>query len=187
MNTVEIHFEGVPQVKAMLAEFSPRQLQNKMRRAVRAGAKVFGGGLKSTAQSHHGGAGNVPLSFQKVPAPKVSTHTEGGTGVEAYVRPKSPLFNVFQPGAKRHTIRPKRRGELKGPAGTNRWDSVGRKRAGAFFAQGPVSHPGMSDRDILSPAFQAKLPEAIDAVVGVLFDHKAFTSVTGNQINLFFP
>ncbi len=192
MAGVEYHVEGMPEVRRMLAQFEGRQLQNKMLKAVRRGAKPFQSTLKATAAAEP--TGNVPASFQKVRAPKVSTRGgASGRDIEAYVRPRSPLFNIFQPGATAHTIapnefvtgRPGRRGgihldrhgrevgrrkaALAGPPGEATWTPTGRKRGARFFSRRPVRHPGMAPRDILSPAFRAGERAATDAIADAIF------------------
>jgi hypothetical protein len=187
-----VHLEGLPQVRAMLSQFEGQELQNKMRKAVRAGAKPFQAGLKVAAAT----AGH-PRSFQKVPAAHVTTRGgASGRSIEAWVRPKSPLFNIFEPGAKAHTIKPGKvhrqhsvrggranKGQysgpgavarsggavLAGPAGSGSWDNTGRKRAAAFFSTKPVRHPGMKARPILEAAFMARLSESEDAIAQAIF------------------
>jgi hypothetical protein len=140
-------------------------LQNRLRRGVRAGAKPFQAALRSAAAS-----ADVPRSFTKVPAAKVSTHGgASGRDVVARVRPKSPLFNIFEPGAKRHTIAPRRAGALGGPAGSGTWDGIGRKRGADFFSRGPVDHPGMAAHPLLPAAFAAGESAAQDAFAAVVF------------------
>ncbi len=175
MATIEIHLEGLPETQRLLARYQGQQLQNRMRRVVRAGIKPFQGGLKAEAASHHGGPENVPLSFQKVPAAKVSTRGGvSGREVEAYTRPKSALFNIFEPGAGSHMIAPKKKGVLQGPAGSASWTQKGRKRPGAFLSFRPVRHPGLAPRELLEPAFNAKVDEAVDVIVRTLFDVALF-------------
>jgi hypothetical protein len=166
----EIHLEGLPAVRKMVAELTGRQFQNRMRKAVRAGAKPFQGELKAEAASHHGGSENLPASFTKVPAAKTSTRggSVAGGQVEAYVRPSSPLFNVFEPGAGAHEIAP-HGSRLAGPAGGRGWSAQGRKRGGAFFARGAVRHPGMAARPILPSSFAAKVGAAETAVARAIF------------------
>lgn len=123
--TVDYHVEGVPEVRAMLAAFQGRELQNRMRKVVRAGAQPFRPALSAAAASDAGG--NVPASFTKVGPPKVTTRGgDSGREIQAYVRPKSPLFNIFQPGAGPHQIAPghayhERMRIPKGYQGAGRW------------------------------------------------------------------
>lgn len=160
-----IHLEGLPAVRKMLDQFEGQQLQNKMRTAVRAGLKPFQAQLK-----FEGDTPGHPHSFTKVPAGKVTTRGgESGREIEGYVRPSSPLFNIFEPGAGAHTIAPRRKAMLAGPAGGGGWDAKGRKRKGAFFARGPVSHPGMRARPELPAAFAAAEGAATDAIANAIF------------------
>jgi hypothetical protein len=168
-----IHLEGLPQVRKMIDSVSGRELQNRQRRAVRAAAKPMQAALKVQAATP-----GHPRSFTKVPAAKVTTR--GGTSgrdVEARVRPKSPLFNIFEPGAGSHTIKPRRKKALGGPAGGSGWSAEGRKRPAAFFARGPVSHPGFAARPILPAAFAAGEAAAMTA-----FEQALFTPGTGRTL-----
>ncbi len=191
--SVDVHLEGLPEVRRLLAQFQGRELQNKMRQAVRAGAKPFQGTLRSAAANDV--EGNVPMSFTKVPAAKVSTRGgASGRDIEARVRPKSPLFNIFEPGASAHVISPnahttqragrrsgiyidrrglergRRKPILRGPAGKSTWDPKGRKRPAAFFSTKPVRHPGFRARPIMPSAFRAGEAAAIDAVADAIFE-----------------
>ena len=187
MGMTAIHLEGLPQVRKMIDSVSGRELQNRQRRAVRAAAKPMQAALKVQAATP-----GHPRSFTKVPAAKVTTR--GGTSgrdVEAYVRPRSPLFNIFEPGAGAHTIAPgssvtsrpgrtggkARKAALAGPAGSGSWDKTGRKRPAAFFARGPVSHPGFAARPILPAAFAAGEAAAMTA-----FEQALFTPGTGRTL-----
>jgi len=189
--TVAVHLEGLPQVRKMLDQFEGQQLQNKMRVAVRAGLKPF-----QKTLAFEGDTPGHPHSFTKVPAGKVTTRGgASGRSIEGYVRPKSPLFNIFEPGAKGHTITPgkthgnssrpsrptataarpnynvRRGGQpiLAGPPGGAGWDNTGRKRKGAFFSKGPVHHPGMSARPMLPAAFAAGEQASVDAIANAIF------------------
>jgi hypothetical protein len=183
-----VHLEGLPQVRKMLDQFEGQELQNKMRVAVRAGLKPF-----QKTLAFEGDTPGHPHSFTKVPAGKVTTRGgASGREIEGYVRPKSPLFNIFEPGASSHTIgggterqarsggltkgvlrkvRGGRRtsGMLSGPQGSASWDPGGRKRKASFFAKGPVTHPGMRARPILPAAFAAGEQAATDAIAKAIF------------------
>ena len=164
MSTI-IRVTGAPAIERRLDELAGPGLANRLRRGVRAGAKPFQAALKEVAAES-----DVPRSFQKVPAAKVSTHGgASGRDVVARVRPKSPLFNIFEPGAKGHTIAPRRTGRLGGPAGGSSWDATGRKRSADFFSAGPVEHPGMAARPILPQAFARGQAAAMDAFASVVF------------------
>jgi hypothetical protein len=187
--------EGGDEVRRMLGQYEGRELHNALRRAVRAGGKVMQASLKVAAATEP--SGNVPDSFKKVPAPKVSASMRQGGDIVAKVRPKSPLFNIFEPGAGAHDIPPGKvhrehsvrgkRGRYAGPGAVTRtgpgflsgppaadpgsWDAVGRKRGSRFFATRTVHHPGMSSREILPSAFQAGRTAAQLAIAEALFTH----------------
>lgn len=177
---------GLPEVRRLLAQFEGQELQNKMRVAVRAGLRPFQASLRVEAA----GAGH-PRSFTKVPAGTVTTHGgASGREIEGYVRPKSPLFNIFEPGAGSHeispnrsvTARPGRKGGkprkpiLAGPAGGASWTAEGRKRPAAFFSTSAVTHPGMAARPIMPRAFAAAQEASTDAMAKAIF---AMTGGTG--------
>jgi hypothetical protein len=191
--TAAFVIEGIPGALKALDELAPKDRSNTMRRAVRAALKPMQQQLK-----FEGDTPGHPYSFTKVPAAKISTHGGGWSGgaVEGYVRPKSPLFNIFEPGAKAHEISPgkvhrehavrggrQNKGQysgpgkviggrstaLAGPAGGSAWTNTGRKRAAAFFSTKPVRHPGMKARPILAVAFNAALGAAEDAVANAIF------------------
>lgn len=156
---------GGPAVRRMLGKYEGSALQNRLRRAVRAGAKPFQVALQSAAASDP--TGNVPESFRKVRAAKVSTRG-GFTGrdIVARVRPESPLFNIFEPGAQAHDIEGPM---MAGPEGAGGWTSEGRKRPAPFGARGRVRHPGMAARPILPTAFGRGTAAAKMAVATALF------------------
>jgi hypothetical protein len=177
---------GIPGVEKALEALDGKDRLNTERRALRAAGKPFQAALRAIAASS-----NVPHSFTNVPAGRVST---SGGFPHITVRPKSPLFNIFEPGAGGHTIAPrtsglylrgrgKKRaarseshpGVLAGPAGSGSWDSVGRKRSGAFFSAGPVRHPGFRGRSITGRAFAEAEPAAMEAFAAVVFGHAGGT------------
>lgn len=166
MSAVAFDVRGTKECLAMLDRFAGRELVNRMRRAVRAGAKPFQSAVKAAAAAEP--TGNLPASFTKVPAAKVSTRGGvAGRDIIARIRPKSPLFNVFEPGAAAHDIS----GDLLvGPAGTGGWTATGRKRSQAMGARGRVRHPGMKARPILAIAFAASAAAAQAEVARVLFE-----------------
>lgn len=165
---------GIHEAEKLLDGFQGRELANAERRAVRAAANAFRPEISAAAAARHGsGSGNVPASFTKVPAAKVTTHGGDGRGIEAYVRPKSPLFNILEPGAKGHGIASKSGSLLAGRPGSGGWSKEGRKRSGAFFAHGPVHHPGLAARPILPGAFAAGAGRAEDAAEAAIFGKRA--------------
>ena len=144
---IDFDVRGAAETKAMLAEFQGQKLQNRTRRALRAGAKVMREGLRDEARSR----GDLPKSFRK-------TRTRGHRNpVGVSVSPSSSLSNIFEGGADPHTIAP-----TKGPALAN--------RDAGFFARGPVNHPGMAARPFIGPVFDAHEGAAKDAVGDTLFE-----------------
>jgi hypothetical protein len=160
-----VRVEGVARVDRMLDWYSDRQLFNRLRRAVRAGGKPFQASLKAAAASEP--TGNLPESFRKVPAPKVSASQRRGGDIVAKVRPKSPLFSIFEPGAEAHDIEGSL---LGGPAGEGSWSQEGRNRGRAFTARGRVRHPGFKARPIRPIAFDAGKDASRRAVASVIFE-----------------
>lgn len=189
--SVVVDVRGLPAVLASLDALDGRQRQNLERRAVRAAANVFKPAIAAAARAHHGGAENVPGSFAKVKV-KVTTHGgSSGRDVEAAVRPKSPLFNIFEPGAASHPIVPGQVGQnasrpsratgtrarasgkraLGGPGGKGSWDAVGRKRGAAFFSTVAVRHPGFRARPLLPGVFASEVGKAEETVASIIFGH----------------
>jgi hypothetical protein len=157
--------KGQADVLRALDELDGRERQNALRRGVRAAAKPFQAALKEVAAT-----ADVPRSFINVPAAKVSTRGgSSGREVEARVRPRSPLFNIFEPGAREHPIAPRRAAALSGPADAGGWDAKGRKRRAPFFSRDGVRHPGMAARPILPAAFAAGVTRAEDALAAAIF------------------
>lgn len=141
MSDVSIDLRGMPEVQAMLDQLSPRQAENRMRRAMRAAAKPMREEIRRKAS-----AGKFPRSMR---ATRTRAHRHP-FGVS--VSPKSPLSNIFEHGAKRHAI---------GAAGKflsnfeGRRQAAGAFRGGILAARGPVMHPGMGARPLIGPAFDA--------------------------------
>jgi hypothetical protein len=178
--TVSISIDGLPEVKRRIEGLTGRQMQNKLRRAVRAGAKPMQASLKVMAAAQP--TGKLPHTFKRVPAAKVSASARRGGQIVASVKPKSALFNIFEPGAEAHEIgggaetrtgkdgrtrkvRGGRRtsGMLAGPSGI-------RGRSKDFFVRGAVKHPGMKARPIRVRAFDAGKPLAKMAIASVLLE-----------------
>jgi hypothetical protein len=159
MSSISVDFRGLPEIRKLLGEFDDRQINNRTRRALRAGAKVMREGLRDEARSRS----DLPKSFRVT---RTRSH-RNPMGVS--VAPKSPLSPIFEHGAKRHEIAPGkmtvsgRHLLLAGPAG-ERW------RARAFLASMPVSHPGMGARPFIAPVFAAKQQATEKAVADTLFE-----------------
>jgi hypothetical protein len=161
--SVSIEIDGIPEAQRKVSWYSDKELFNRLRRSVRAGGKVMQGTLKAAAASEP--TGNVPDTFRKVLAPKVSASRRRGGEIVASVRPKSPLFNIFEPGAGAH--------EIEGPLLTNfeqrrTWGPE--SKSGPFFARGRVRHPGFRKRPIAPTAFAAGKPGAQMAIARILFE-----------------
>lgn len=158
-----ITVSGVDAVQKALEELDGRDRQNALRRGIRAATKPFISAMKDVAASS-----DVPRSFQRIPAAKVSTQRgAGGRDVGATVKPKTALINIFEPGAGEHEIA----GDfLFGQAGASSWDPAGRKRPDTFAARGSVRHPGMKARPIVPRSFsmgEAAASKALaDAILG---------------------
>ena len=151
---ISVSLEGLPEVKRLLDQFEGRQLNNRTRRALRAGAKAFRTEMRKQARSRT----DLPKTFAKT---RTRNH-RNPLGVS--VSPQSPLSNIFEGGARRHTISSGGgSGILAGPAST-------RSRSDAFFARGSVSHPGMAARPFIGPVFDASQRDAEDDFGRVLFE-----------------
>jgi hypothetical protein len=167
MSTVTVDIRGLAATQKLLATVDDKERFNRERRAVRAAGNIFKPALVASARAHHGGSENVPASFAKVRI-KVSSSNRRGRMPTAIIRPTSPLFNIFEPGASPHDIAPKA-GLMGGPAGSGGWSKEGRKRPGAFAARGTVHHPGMSSRALLPGVFAANVSQAEDAAAAIIF------------------
>lgn len=151
-----INVRGIPEAKELLEGLSGQQLQNRTRQATRAGAKVFREDVRREARSR----ADIPNSFAK-------TATRGHRNpVGTSTGPISPLLSIFEGGATSHPI--------GGPGQplTNVKDRVGRVGASdaAFFARGPVRHPGMAARPLIGPIFQRDEAEATEAAMDTLLE-----------------
>lgn len=176
---------GVDRIEKVLEQLDPRDRQNLERRAVRAGARPVASALKEIASG-----AQVPRSFSAGSIAsfiRVSASARRGGVASAVVRPKSPLFNILEPGAGAHDIAPKtsglylrgrgknraavsesHAGVLAGKAGPGAWSEEGRKRGRAFFSRRAVRHPGLKGRDLLGPAVERSALEARDAIAAVI-------------------
>lgn len=189
MSRVSIDLRGLPAVRRLLATVDDKERTNRERRAVRAAGNVFKPVLAAAARSRHGsGSGNVPASFSRIRV-RVSSSNRRGRQPTAIIKPRSPLFNIFEPGAGAHQIVPGSAGHnssrpsrptgthshktgkraLGGPAGQGGWDAVGRKRPGAFFTTKPVRHPGLAARPILPGAFSSGVAPAEAVAIAIIF------------------
>ena len=61
MADTPVDVRGLPEVKKMLEQVQGRELNNRMRRSLRRGAKVFREGLRDEARSRS----DLPRSFRK--------------------------------------------------------------------------------------------------------------------------
>lgn len=142
-----VDVRGTAEAKELLETLSGRELQNRMRRATRKGAAVFRAEVRSEAKRRS----DIPDSFAR-------TKTRGHrTPVGTSTGPTSPLLNIFEPGAGRHTIAPVKL--LLSGQGGSRW------RQRDFVASEPVSHPGMAARPLIGPIFDAHEDEASEAAM----------------------
>lgn len=153
-----VDVRGLPETRKLLRSLSGQQLQNRVRQGTRAGAKVMRTELRSRAASPE-----FPSSFKK-------TATRGHRNpVGTSTGPRSPLINIFEPGAGAHPI---------GGGGQvlsnfeNRRQDAGDYRGGLFFARGPVDHPGMAARPLIGPTFDATKDAAAQAAIDTIFTER---------------
>lgn len=92
-----INVDGLPEAAAMYDQFQGQPLQNRTRRALRAGIAVMRKDLRSAASS-----GRFPPKFRKT---RTRNH-RNPLGVS--VSPASPLSTIFEHGARPHAIAIKR-------------------------------------------------------------------------------
>lgn len=143
---MKVDIRGIPEAQKLLDTLSGRELQNRVRRGTRAGAKVFREEVRAQARAR----GDIPDRFAK-------TATRGHRSpVGTSTGPTSPLLNIFEPGAGPHPIGA--RGQL-----------LVNPDAG-FFARGPVRHPGMAARPLIGPIFEAKQGEASEKALDSIME-----------------
>jgi hypothetical protein len=145
-----VSLRGDREVREILDSLSGRELQNRTRRATRAGAKVFRQGLRARV-----GEPKYPSAYRKL---ATKNHRDGSTSTG----PTSPLLSIFEGGAGRHSIGAP--GSLLSNMGARR-QAADKANAGLFFARGPVSHPGVRAVPIIAPEFDADQGKAADAAL----------------------
>ena len=90
---VTLDLRGTPEVEKMLSEFEGQPLQNRTRKALRAGIAIMRKELRARASTNR-----YPKTFRK-------TRTRGHRNpVGVSVSPGSPLSTIFEHGAKPHAI-----------------------------------------------------------------------------------
>ena len=148
--SITIDLSGEPEVQKLLSEFDTRQLNNRTRRALRAGAKPIRDEMRRRGKSR-GDWPARPKSFAK-------TRTRGHRNpLGVSISPQSPLSNIYEKGAKGHTIAPRHSRDLV-------------NRETGFYARGAVEHPGVSARPFIEPVFEAADDKAKAAFAAVLFE-----------------
>ena len=146
--SITVDVQVLPEVQEMLAQFTGGKLNNRVRRAARAGIKPIREEMR-----RKGGTGGFPRRFKK-------TRTRGHRNpVGVSVSPQSPLSTIFEHGAKNHSIAPKRGAFLASGQGE-----------APFFARGAVSHPGMAARPFIAPVFAASKEKATKAFMDTLME-----------------
>lgn len=145
-----IDISGIPEVEEMLGQFQGRELTNRTRRALRAGAGEF---RKRIRTKGGGGWANRPRSFYKT---RTRNH-RNPLGVS--VAPQSPLSTIFEGGAGRHPIAPRGGSVLASGQGET-----------PFFARGSVSHPGVAARPFVGPIFREGEGDALREFEDKLFE-----------------
>jgi hypothetical protein len=155
--SVTVSVRGGKEARKMLDRLTGRELQNRTRRATRAGSKVLRQELRAEAKSRP----DLPSSFAKTLTKNHRNPIGTSTG------PASPLFSIFEPGAGQHQIG--QGGQLLTNFGGRR-AAAGDYRGGIFIARGPVSHPGMDARPLAAPVFDRKHEDAGEKATEVLLE-----------------
>jgi hypothetical protein len=148
---------GTREARQLLDRLTGNELQNRVRRGTRAGAKIMRTKVRSEAKAR----ADIPDSFAR-------TATKGHrTPVGTSTGPTSPLLNIFELGADTHEIGPGTRTPgallLSGPAGE-------RGRSRSFLASMPVTHPGMAARPLIAPVFEMTKDDASEAAMGTFLE-----------------
>jgi hypothetical protein len=157
MATVVVDVRGLPECKRMLDQVQGRELNNRMRRSLRRGAKVFREKIRGEARSRS----DIPRSFAKT---RTRPH-RNPLGVS--VSPQSPLSTIFEHGARGHTIGSA--GQILANTTVDRVGHAVGSGSRPFFAHAPVQHPGMAARPVIAPAFEKGDREATKAMGDELF------------------
>lgn len=142
---ITVDLAGEAGVQQMLGQLMGRELNNRLRRVVRAGAAVFREVLREKAR-----AGDFPASFAKT---KTTNHR---MPIATSVYPASSLVNIFEGGAGEHVI---------GGSGQVLFNPDT-----GFAARGPVLHPGMGARPLVGPSFEEGRHGAGDASERALWE-----------------
>lgn len=169
---LRVEMKGAAEARALLVHLEGRELQNRTRRGLRSGAKVF----RTAYRSEVRGRSDLPRSFAKTDTRNHRSPLGVSTG------PKSPLINIFEEGAGVHRIAP-------GWSGTSEGNATRRSRAGtftgrmllagragqrwrgrAFLASEPVTHPGMSARPSIGPVFDRENDHASEAAMAKILE-----------------
>jgi len=146
MSRLTVDVRGLKEAGELFDQLSGRELQNRTRRATRAGAKVMRTELRRQARSRQ----DLPKSFAK-------TATRGHRNpLGTSVGPTSSLINIFEPGAGPHPI---------GEGGQLLHSQQGEA---LFAARGPVRHPGMDARPLIGPVFDATQDQAAESAMDEL-------------------
>jgi hypothetical protein len=135
-----VSLRGAPEARKLLDSLTGRELQNRTRRGVRAGAKVLRTEVRAEAKRRP----DLPDSFAR-------TATRNHRNLSTSTGPTSPLLNIFEVGAGVHQI---------GKTGQLLHSQQGEP---LFAARGPVTHPGMDARPLIAPVFARKEEDAGEA------------------------
>lgn len=133
---ITVDLRGLPECQEMLAQFQGQPLQNRTRKALRAGIAVLRKPLRAKASS-----GRFPRKFKK-------TRTRGHRNpLGVSLSPGSPLSTIFENGARPHAI-PIRKGPFAGRI-------IQHPGMAARPLSGPVfdSHRGEAERAIADALF----------------------------------
>ena len=146
--SITIDLRGDEEVRALIDALSGRELQNRTRRATRAGVAVMRPVLRARAKEPR-----YPSSYAE------TIKTRGHRDLSTSVGPTTSLLNIFEGGAGRHTIAPRHRPVLANP-----------EAARPFFSAGPVSHPGVRAIPIIGPVFEETREPAAEAALDKLME-----------------
>ena len=166
MSRIVVSLRGDKEVRKLLDSLSGQELQNRTRRATRAGAAVMRVDLRRRARS-----GRYPESFRKI-----ATRSSTRGGIKTQVGPVSPLHNIFEGGAGVHAIAPRGPGSIRrSRSGVRSVVDTGSRGVlsnpdAGFFSATPVRHPGMAARPLTTPAFEATKDAAAEAAIDKLLE-----------------
>lgn len=162
MSRITYDLRGTREVRKLLDDLSGRELQNRTRRGVRAGAAIGRKSMRSMARDpRYPSAYRGPVGRGGIATKNHGVRSRTG-GIGTSVGPTTQLLNLFEPGVGIHQI-----GEsgdlLRGSGGEH-------YRPAPFMARGPVRHPGFPAVPLIDPVFRKEQNRMGEAAMDKLLE-----------------